>query len=364
MKKTILALIAATASFCQAGAAIKVVLPQDAPSDTIMMSAVSIADLVNAQRPSDLSYVTTKLIPQQGSATFSTPDVPSYCQITYKGDNQAVVYAAPGDDLTVTFTSLSPSAVEVKGTPLAEQMAALDAQIAPIEAEAMLIQSGQKQGDLNDLVAQYEKVFLDYATANPDTEATPYALMHIEDGRFLPLYEALGPVARASILMPVVDAMLPSVKARHEKELVQQRLMSGEVEAPAFTLRNLDGKEVSLSDFRGKWVVLDFWGSWCIWCIKGFPQLKEAYKEYDGKLEVIGIDCRETEEAWRRGVEKYALPWVNLYNPESETGIDKLYGVQGFPTKAIIDPEGKIRAIVTGENPRFFDTLRSLINGK
>ncbi|MDE6026533.1 MAG: TlpA family protein disulfide reductase [Muribaculaceae bacterium] len=158
-------------------------------------------------------------------------------------------------------------------------------------------------------------------------------------------------------------------KSRVEKSVAAEKrmaaLQSGDVDAPAFTLKNLEGKDVSLSDFKGKWVILDFWGSWCPWCIKGFPALKEAYAKYAGKLEIIGIDCRDKEDAWKKAVERYELPWVQVYNPEP--GSEKLYeeyAVQGFPTKVIVSPEGKIANITVGEDPTFFNKLDSLINGK
>ncbi len=60
-------------------------------------------------------------------------------------------------------------------------------------------------------------------------------------------------------------------------------------------------------------------------------------------------------------MEKYKLPWVNVYNPEGTTILSD-YAVQGFPTKIIVNPEGKIANITVGENPAFFDTLAKLIN--
>lgn len=132
-------------------------------------------------------------------------------------------------------------------------------------------------------------------------------------------------------------------------------------EAPDFTLKDLQGNDVTLSQFRGRWVVLDFWGSWCIWCIRGFPELKENYAKYAGQVEVIGIDCGDTPQQWRDAVRKYELPWVNVYNPVSEYGIDRVYGIQGFPTKMIVNPEGKIVDITVGENPEFYKTLESLV---
>ncbi len=131
-------------------------------------------------------------------------------------------------------------------------------------------------------------------------------------------------------------------------------------EAPDFTLMDIEGNSLSLSDLKGKWVVLDFWGSWCPWCIKGFPALKEAYKQYDGKVEVLGIDCGDTEEVWKEAVKKYELPWLQVYNPRG-TDLTDRYGIQGFPTKFIIDPEGRVANVTVGEDPAFFDVLATLV---
>lgn len=130
--------------------------------------------------------------------------------------------------------------------------------------------------------------------------------------------------------------------------------------APDFTLNDINGKPLSLSDLRGKWVILDFWGSWCPWCIKGFPALKEAYKEYEGKVEILGIDNRDTEEVWKEAVKKYELPWLQVYNP-GDNNILEQYQIQGFPTKFIIDPKGNIANVTIGEDPEFFTVLKELV---
>ena len=133
-------------------------------------------------------------------------------------------------------------------------------------------------------------------------------------------------------------------------------------QAPDFTLKDINGQDVSLSSFKGKWAVLDFWGSWCRFCIQGIPDMKEAYAKYHDKgLEIVGIDCNEPEEAWKAAVEKYSLPWVNLYNPgQRGEGVCKLYGVVAYPTKILIDPEGKVSKIYLGEDPAFYEFLESI----
>ena len=129
--------------------------------------------------------------------------------------------------------------------------------------------------------------------------------------------------------------------------------------APDFELPNLQGSTTKLSSLRGKYVVLDFWGSWCVWCIRGIPSMKEAYTKYKDKMEILGVDCRDTEEKWKAAVKKHDLPWLHVYNPK-ESKLLEDYGVTGFPTKIIIAPDGKIFKTIVGEDPSFYTLLDEL----
>jgi thiol-disulfide isomerase/thioredoxin len=118
--------------------------------------------------------------------------------------------------------------------------------------------------------------------------------------------------------------------------------------APSFTLRTLDGHDLSLSDFEGKYVMLDFWGSWCGPCRMSSPKLVELYnklKQADANIEFVGIACRETkDENWIKAIENDNLVWTQLNDAHSPQGqsIQKRYAVDGVPTCILISPEGKI----------------------
>ena len=129
--------------------------------------------------------------------------------------------------------------------------------------------------------------------------------------------------------------------------------------APNFKLSNLDGKDIALTDFRGKYVVLDFWGSWCGWCIAGIPQMKQYYAKYSKQVEFVGICAFDTDEKWRAAVAKHKIPWVNVLDTEA-TDVIKTYGVSGFPTKIIVNPEGKIVAVFDGESEEFYEKMDEL----
>ena len=131
------------------------------------------------------------------------------------------------------------------------------------------------------------------------------------------------------------------------------------IEAPDFTLNDLNGKPLTLSSLRGKYVILDFWGSWCGWCIKGIPQMKEYYQKYAGKFEILGIDCNDPEEKWKAAVERYELPWLHVYNTRDSKVLEQ-YEIEGFPTKIIVGPDGKIVKTIIGEDPSFYTLLDDL----
>ena len=125
--------------------------------------------------------------------------------------------------------------------------------------------------------------------------------------------------------------------------------------APELHLSTIDGKEITLSAFRGKYLLLDFWGSWCGWCIKGFPDMKKYYLKYKDQIEFLGISCNDTEKKWRKAVSTHQLPWVNAIEGKSKASV--VYAVCGFPTKILVDPEGKIVEVIVGESPELYKRL-------
>lgn len=149
-------------------------------------------------------------------------------------------------------------------------------------------------------------------------------------------------------------------RAEQEQILTKSDALKG-APAPDFTLNDINDKPLSLSSMRGKYVVLDFWGSWCGWCIKGIPDMKKAYERYSDRMEILGIDCNDSKDGWKKAVEKYELPWLNVYNPDESTLLSDYY-IQGYPTKIVIDPEGNVAQIIVGEDPAFYILLDQLMS--
>lgn len=150
-----------------------------------------------------------------------------------------------------------------------------------------------------------------------------------------------------------------------DREAAAAKKQAAGVTAPDFTLNDINGKPLSLSSLKGKYVLLDFWGTWCIWCVRGIPKMKEYYEKYKGKFEILSIDCNESEDKWKEGVKKYELPWLHVYQPrQGNVQTTSLYAIQGFPTKILIGPDGKIVKTYVGEDPAFYEFLDKTFGSK
>ena len=174
-------------------------------------------------------------------------------------------------------------------------------------------------------------------------------------------------VANGKINSSEIDAVIVEADVDMEKmDEIYSKLESkgvGEM-APDFTLKNTKGKGVSLKSLRGKWIVLDFWATWCGPCKVSMPHLKEYYKKYAGKFEVIGVVGSSKEEDWKVMVNDLELPWINVINPKGvskEKDLTNMYGIEGFPTYIILNKEGKIHKEYLGAQPDFYKELDAIL---
>jgi thiol-disulfide isomerase/thioredoxin len=105
------------------------------------------------------------------------------------------------------------------------------------------------------------------------------------------------------------------------------------------------GKTISLSQFSGKYVLIDFWGTWCGPCVKELPYLRAAAEQLDSaKFQLIGVVADEDPELFAKALVKHGISWPQLRSDETNN-IIKRYNVQGYPTSYLIDPDGIIVAI-------------------
>jgi len=121
---------------------------------------------------------------------------------------------------------------------------------------------------------------------------------------------------------------------------VSAEMQAGDT-APGFELQDINGKTVSLSSFKGKPLVLNFWATWCPYCRKERAHLVSLYEKYRGKdLVVISISTDRSIDKLKSFMENNPAPFIVL--SDSSGMISSTYGVRGFPTSFIVDRNGKI----------------------
>ena len=161
------------------------------------------------------------------------------------------------------------------------------------------------------------------------------------------------------LLVTFATAMAQDLDSKYATNL----LKPGTV-APDFTLRTADEKDIKLRAFRGNYVVLDFWASWCSDCRKDIPAMKQLWSDFmDYNVRIIGISFDTSKEAWVNTYwDKYQMNWTQvseLRKWKKETKIDRLYHVDWIPTMYLIDPNGKI-VLGTVEIEKLRATLEEL----
>jgi peroxiredoxin len=134
--------------------------------------------------------------------------------------------------------------------------------------------------------------------------------------------------------------------------------------APAFTLASNGGKAVSLAQYQGQVVMINFWASWCGPCRQEMPLLESIYKKYN-KLgfTMIGVNVEPDSKAADDWLKATPVSFPILYDKDSK--VSKLYDVQGMPSTVIIDRTGKLRVLHRGYKPgdenEYLDSIRALI---
>lgn len=253
----------------------------------------------------------------------------------FGSNGYARAFLIPGEDVAISGTPLN----DVVTSPFNTAAQMLDKQADEMSAE-----------EASEAAAKFIK-------ENPNSHAAIYAVANlIKD--IDAIVALISPEVQNG---PAANMLKVNIaQAKHNAEMAEKRKnVADGMMAPDFTLNDINGKPLALSSLRGKYVILDFWGSWCIWCIRGIPMMKQYYDKYKGKLEILGIDCNDTEDKWKAAVNQYGIPWLHVYNPRT-SDLLATYAVQGFPTKIVIDPEGRIARTIVGEDPKFYEYLDGL----
>ncbi len=214
-----------------------------------------------------------------------------------------------------------------------------------IYAQAMdLKDDNQKQKELEAEMERVDSMESDLIRDFVSKHKSSVVSAYLISGKFISRRE-FG-TARELFSMLTPDIKSSVIGSQINEVLAKAALTDIGADAPAFTQNDVAGKPVSLKDYRGKFVLVDFWASWCSPCRQENPLVREAYSRYNkSNFEILSISLDKDRGQWLKAIEEDNLDWPQLSDLNGwNNEVSKTYGVQSIPDNFLIDPKGKIIA--------------------
>ncbi len=259
---------------------------------------------------------------EPGKAVLKTTDSISKAKITgleILKDNEELVKATNNTerklkDLNVEFAALPEEKRAKEETMLSFQ-------------ERYINLLKERQAAIIDFVKKHPKSYISLYSLNADLVNDDMDVPQIQA-----LYDNLSPELKAA-------SLALNLKARLEKA----KVTGLGVLATDFEEKTPEGIAIKLSSYKGQYVLLDFWASWCGPCRQENPNLVSAYEKYKTKnFTVLGVSIDSNADAWKKAVKADGLVWTQLLDTTKQ--IAELYGIDAIPKNYLLDPNGKIIA--------------------
>lgn len=279
--------------------------------------------------------------------------------------NQIRLFLEPGDDINVlgNVNSNSIGYDIVSGNALSRQYCELHKELCPLFEREYELKMKLKQNRLQEdkkLLDSLIKVVipnrkLGFVRRHPDYELSADILnedRYVSHDTIMQYSKLLTENVRNHLFGIMLFQFIDGWNNTEKGELT-----------PDFEEETVSGDKISLNGLRGKYVILDFWGSWCSWCIKDLPAMKACYHKYKHRIVFVGVACHDKKTALENIVNKHSIEWPNILDDEHPNNIRMKYGISVFPTKVIIGKDGRVIEKVVGESVKFYSVVDSLMNG-
>jgi len=236
-----------------------------------------------------------------------------------------------------------------------------------------------KQNKKNDSAwITYLKTKHRYDSANADLKMRTNVLFKVYKDRPVLLYALrsdIGPQSsdKYDDVLKYLDKLIVkypwSTEAKEAKQtIITNREMAARVQSgkpvPSISYPDAEGNLQGVEKYKGNYLLIDFWASWCGPCRQSIPKVKELFGEYHEKgLDILSVSIDKDESAWRKAMLEEKMPWEQLLSPDMDKTMKK-FQFSGIPTMYLIDPDGKIIRSYTGYSPEAEANIKSILNNK
>ncbi len=276
---------------------------------------------------------------------------PDVFLIRVAGTNELIDLYMHNDAVTVSGSLADMKNIKVKGSSLQDDFMMYKERVNPfidkVKMYAAIINPEKNMKKRDSLIGEYTIYQARAVEAAgkffQEKKASPVSSFVLF--RVAPLLRGIDDIAaRYDLLQPA--AKTGSFARLIEKNIADSRVGGVGTQALEFTQKDVDGKPVSLSSFRGKYVLVDFWASWCRPCRAENPNVVSAYQTYKNKnFTVLGVSLDQSKPSWVEAIKADGLAWTHVSDLQYwNNAVAQLYHIGSIPANMLIDPTGKIIA--------------------